>query len=101
MGAPLRLRTLRKRLTDSVSVCALVVFSVIWSLQMYLSFYGSLSPHPETGELYGIPVHGATVYVKRWEYYLASPQAMTFGILLMGLFVYLHRGSNSSRKSDP
>ena len=95
-----RTRTGGKRWTNLFSICAIVVFSVTWSVGMYVSFRGSLSPHPETGELYPVLINGATIYAKRWEYYLTSPGARTIGILSMALFVYLNWGTNRPKQSD-
>ncbi len=95
-----RTRARGKRLRNFLSICAIVVFAITWSVGMYVSFRGSLTPHPETGELYPVLLNGATIYVKRWEYYMTSPRARIVGILLMGLFVYLNWGTNPPSKKS-
>ena len=94
-----RSQTLGQRLTNCFNLFVFLLFWVIWGMQVYLDYYGSRVPHSETGELYSVPLGAATIYVKPWQYWLASTETRIFGIEMMALVILLNRGS-SPNKSD-
>jgi hypothetical protein len=80
-----------KRVANLATICAVLVFLPGWSVGMYLSYRGFTSPRPAIGAIFPLQIHGGTVYVCHWQYYLCSPEAFWFAFALMAFAFYLRR----------
>jgi len=78
-------------------IIAITVFSVVWSVQMYLSVYGPSVPSPATGAIYPVTIHGGVTYAAAWQYYFATPGAMLLSFMLFALNILLRRFFMSSQ----
>jgi hypothetical protein len=90
MTDPLR-NTRNKRLVALINLSTIFVFSIVWGLEMYLSFRGSTFPIPTAGKVYPVTIHGTVVYVTLWQSYVCSSYSTTTMFLLIVLFVLLNR----------
>jgi hypothetical protein len=70
---------------------AITVFVVVWTVQMYLSFFGPPVPSTATGAIYPVTIHGGVTYATMWQHYFASRGALAVAIILIGLNIALRR----------
>jgi hypothetical protein len=90
MHDPLERSAMRAGL-NVLRIVAVVVFLVVWSVQMYLSFFGPSRASPATGAIYPVTIHGGVTYATSWQRYLASQGALALSILLVALNILLRR----------
>jgi hypothetical protein len=78
-------------------IVAITVFSVVWGVQMYLSFRGPAVPSPISGAIYPVTIHGGVTYATRWQHYFATQEALGLAIGLIALNLLLRRLFASSQ----
>jgi len=87
----------RRMILNALRITAIAVFITVWTVQMYLSFFGPPGPSLATGAIYPVTIHGGVTYATRWQHYFATQGALALSISLIALNILLRRLYTPSR----
>jgi|SRR6266436_5081266 len=90
MPDPTKLSAVRRSL-NVLRAVAIIVFATVWSVQMYLSYFGPTRPSAASGAIYPVTIHGGVTYATHWESYFATQNAILVCFVLFGLNILLRR----------
>jgi hypothetical protein len=67
-----------RALLNILQTIAVTVFSAVWCVQMYLSYFGPTVPSPARRAIYPVTIHGGVIYATSWQHYFAIDGATYF-----------------------